>query len=50
MVRPAELLTAGGAWLTSAVRGAAPIRELDGVPLAPSPHTKAIQELLGHPV
>jgi 4-amino-4-deoxychorismate lyase len=50
MVRPAELLTADGTWLTSSVRGAAPIRELDGVPLPPSPHTKTIQELLGHPV
>jgi 4-amino-4-deoxychorismate lyase len=50
MVQPAELVTADGAWLTSSVRGAAPIRELDGVPLPPSPHTKAIHDLLGHPV
>jgi 4-amino-4-deoxychorismate lyase len=50
MARPADLLTAGGVWLTSSVRGAAPIRELDGAPLPRSPHTKAVHDLLGHPV
>jgi 4-amino-4-deoxychorismate lyase len=50
MVRPAELLTAAGAWLTSSARGGAPIRELDGVPLPPSPHTKTLQDALGYPV
>ena len=50
MVRPAELAGADGVWLASSVRGAAPIRELDGVPLPRSPHTKAIHDLLGHPV
>lgn len=50
MVRPAELVAADGAWLTSSVRGAAPVRELDGVRFPHSPHTKAIHDLLGHPV
>jgi 4-amino-4-deoxychorismate lyase len=50
MVRPAELATADGVWLVSSVRGAAAVRELDGVALPPSPHTPAIQDLLGHPV
>jgi 4-amino-4-deoxychorismate lyase len=50
MVRPAELATPGGVWFVSSVRGAAPVRELDGAALEPSPHTRAIQELLGHPV
>ena len=49
MVRPAELVTAGGAWLASSVRGVVPIRELDGLALPASPHTPAIQQLLGHP-
>jgi 4-amino-4-deoxychorismate lyase len=49
MVRPAELVTADGAWLASAVRGVVPIRELDGQALPVSPHTRAIQQLLGHP-
>ncbi|HEY8475035.1 MAG TPA: aminotransferase class IV [Natronosporangium sp.] len=50
MIRPAELASVDGVWLTSSVRGAAPIRELDGVQLRRSPHTKAVQDLLGHPV
>lgn len=50
MVRPADLLTADGVWLTSSVRGAVPVRELDGTPLKPGAATAAIQSLLGHPV
>jgi 4-amino-4-deoxychorismate lyase len=49
MVRPAELVTTGEAWLASSVRGVVPIRELDGQALPASPHTPAIQQLLGHP-
>jgi 4-amino-4-deoxychorismate lyase len=49
MVRPAELVTADGVWLTSSVRGAAPVRELDRVGLPASPYTAKIQELLGYP-
>jgi 4-amino-4-deoxychorismate lyase len=50
MVRPDELPAAGGVWLVSSVRGAAPIRELDGIALPPSRHTRAVHDLLGHPV
>jgi 4-amino-4-deoxychorismate lyase len=50
MVRPAGLRGSDGAWLTSSVRGCAPVRELDGAHLPASPHTAAIQELLGYPV
>lgn len=50
MIRPAELAAADGVWLTSSARGGVPIRELDGVPLPRSPHTKAIHDLLGYPV
>lgn len=49
MVRPADLVTADGVWLTSSVRGVAPVRELDGVGLPPSPHTSKLQQLAGHP-
>jgi 4-amino-4-deoxychorismate lyase len=49
MVRPDELVTTDGVWLTSSVRGAAPVRQLDGVGLTASPHTAKIQRLLGHP-
>jgi 4-amino-4-deoxychorismate lyase len=47
LVRPAELHTADGVWLTSSVRGPAEIRALDGVPLGPSPETARIAKLLG---
>lgn len=50
MIRPAELAGVDAVWLTSAVRGAAPIRELDGVGLPASGHTATIQRLLGHPL
>lgn len=50
MIRPAELAGVDGVWLTSSVRGAAPVRELDGVGLATSPHTATIQRVLGHPL
>jgi 4-amino-4-deoxychorismate lyase len=48
MISPADLARADGAWLTSAVRGAAPIRSLDGAPIpqAPAANT-AIATLLG---
>lgn len=49
LVRPAELVGAAGVWLTSSLRGAVPVRMLDGVPLSSSPATAAIQKLLGHP-
>lgn len=50
MVRPAELASADGVWLTSSVRGLAAIRELDGTALPVSPHTTRIRDLLGYPV
>jgi 4-amino-4-deoxychorismate lyase len=50
MVRPAQLRAAAGLWLTSSARGGAPVRELDGARLPRSPHTAAIQELLGYPL
>jgi 4-amino-4-deoxychorismate lyase len=50
MVRPAELRAAGGVWLTSSVRGGVAVRQLDGMPLPVSPHTSAVQRLLGYPV
>jgi 4-amino-4-deoxychorismate lyase len=50
MVRPEELPDAGGVWLTSSVRGCVPVRELDGTHLPRCGHTRAIQELLGHPL
>jgi 4-amino-4-deoxychorismate lyase len=48
MVRPADLSTVDGVWLTSSVRGPAEIRQLDGVALGPSPETARIQKLLGY--
>ncbi|MGC1213696.1 MAG: aminotransferase class IV [Micromonospora sp.] len=50
MVGPAELCMAGGVWLTSSVRGAVEGHARDGTDLAPSPHTGALQALLGFPV
>jgi 4-amino-4-deoxychorismate lyase len=50
LVRPEDLRGLGGAWLTSSVRGIVAIRELDGVPLEPSPHTARVQELIGYPL
>lgn len=49
LVRPADLHTADGVWLTSSARGPAEIRALDGVPLGPSPETPRIAKLLGFP-
>ena len=50
MVTPSQLRSAAGVWFTSSVRGCAAVRELDGVALPPSPHTAAIQDLLGYPL
>jgi 4-amino-4-deoxychorismate lyase len=50
MVRPEELASADGVWLTSSIRGLAPVRTLDGRELAWSAHTDAVRELLGYPV
>ena len=48
MIPPAALLAADGAWLTSSVRGAAPIRTVDGSPVPQAPAvTAAISTLLG---
>jgi 4-amino-4-deoxychorismate lyase len=47
MVRPAELLAADGVWLTSSVRGAVAVRELDGETLPASTHTATLARLLG---
>jgi 4-amino-4-deoxychorismate lyase len=50
MISPAALADAAGAWLTSSVRGAAPIRTVDGAPIPQAPAaTTAISELLGFP-
>jgi 4-amino-4-deoxychorismate lyase len=46
MVRPADLVRADGAWLTSSVRGIAPIRTLDGTALPGSRHTARLREAL----
>ena len=50
LVRPAELAGTDGVWLTSSVRGAAPVRQLDGAEFRRSPATATIQQLLGHPI
>ena len=50
LIRPGELAGMDGAWLTSSVRGIVAIRELDGQPLPPSPHTAPLLELIGYPV
>lgn len=51
LVTPAELLAADGAWLTSSVRGAVPIRTLDGTPLPYDPDVATrVSTLLGFSV
>ena len=50
LVRPEELTSADGVWLTSSVRGLAPVRALDGRELTWSEHTRAVRELLGYPI
>jgi 4-amino-4-deoxychorismate lyase len=50
LVRPAELASAQGVWLTSSARGPAEIRALDGVALGPSAETPRVAKLLGFPV
>jgi len=48
MIAPSALLAADGAWLTSSVRGAAPIRTVDGAPVTQDDAvTAAIATLLG---
>jgi 4-amino-4-deoxychorismate lyase len=48
MISPVALSEADGAWLTSSVRGAAPIRTVDAAPIPQSPEaTAAISALLG---
>jgi 4-amino-4-deoxychorismate lyase len=48
LISPAELRQADGAWLTSSVRGATPIRAVDGQPLRQAEQADArIRELLG---
>lgn len=48
-IRPADLTAVDGAWMTSSVRGIAPIRSLDGVELNQSPRTAELQKLAGFP-
>jgi 4-amino-4-deoxychorismate lyase len=48
MIRPADLVRADGAWLTSSVRGIAPIRTLNGATLPRSGHTARMRELLSY--
>jgi 4-amino-4-deoxychorismate lyase len=51
MITPAALAGADGAWLTSSVRGAAPIRTVDGAPISQAPAaTTAISRLLDFPL
>ena len=48
MVTPAELTTAEGVWLTSSLRGPAPVRSLDGHPLPDTAPTARLRDLLGY--
>ena len=48
-VRPADLPGVDGAWMTSSVRGVAPIRSLDRIELNQSPRTAELQKLAGFP-
>ncbi|MEU8260811.1 aminotransferase class IV [Micromonospora sp. NPDC048999] len=50
LITLAELAAADGVWLTSSLRGLAEIRSLNRTPLPPSPHTPALQTLLGFPL
>jgi 4-amino-4-deoxychorismate lyase len=47
MVKPQELESADGVWLASSVRGIVDVTSIDGVDLARSSTTRALQELLG---
>jgi 4-amino-4-deoxychorismate lyase len=47
MITPGELADVPGAWLLSSVRGIAPIRSVDGVPVKESPEHGRLRELLG---
>ncbi len=49
LITPAELRQADGAWLTSSLRGLAPMRSLDATPLPPSPQTPALLTLSAFP-
>jgi 4-amino-4-deoxychorismate lyase len=49
MVRPDELASTQGVWLTSSARGVVEVRSLDDTPLDPSPETTRITKLLGFP-
>ncbi len=50
MVRPHELESARGVWLTSSVRGVVEVRQLDDIKLPESPYTERLQDLLGYPL
>jgi 4-amino-4-deoxychorismate lyase len=49
MIRPRQLTNVEAVWFTSSVRGCVQVRRLDGQQLPGSPHTAAMQELLGYP-
>ncbi|MGH8875851.1 MAG: aminotransferase class IV [Stackebrandtia sp.] len=48
-IHPADLTGVDGAWMTSSVRGVAPIRSLNGIEMNQSPHTAELQKLAGFP-
>lgn len=48
MVTPAALATADAVWLTSSLRGPAPVRTLDGHPLPGTAHHDRLRDLLGY--